>query len=859
MSSSAHSHLWFSCALASFALASSVWADVTPHPLFSDGAVLQRGRAIPVWGTADNSERITVTLQGARVETACRDGRWRVDLPALKEGGPFEMTIAGKNSITIKNVLIGEVWIASGQSNMDMVVKDCDRAEEEIAKANHPHLRLCKVPREAADEVRSTVKVAWQECSPRTVGNISGVGYFFARDLHQALKVPIGLIDAAYGGTPAEAWMSPDAVRSRPEFAPILEEYAQQVQDSPRAMAQYHADIATWESAAAEAKTSGKALPPRPQLPMGPHNWRRPSGLYRGMIAPLAPCAMRGVIWYQGERNTPRAKEYRTLFPALIADWRKLWPQGDFPFLFSQLAPFGTPSKVPRESMWAELREAQLLTSQTVPNTAMAVITDVGDEKEIHPKRKQPVGARLALAARAIAYGEKVAYRGPTYRSHEVRGDKVILSFSDVGTGLECRGDELLGFAICGADKKFVNAKAAIAGDRIEVHSPQITQPIAVRFGWAEYPVVNLWNKDGLPAAPFRTDDPDAAASQVIESFIARATSENPRQSEGDIVVLRDGILLAAWSDFYGGSNDHAGARISAAKSTDGGRTWGPRFTLQENTGKANVMSVSFVRLQSGDLLLFYLQKNTVTDLKAHVRRSTDDGRSWGEATLVTPEEGYHVMNNARVIQLKSGRLLAPVATTMQVGTKNDAFKTAVYSSDDEGRTWRRGSTLLSAPKRGAMEPGLIECKDGRVLQIIRTQTGQIWHSYSADRGDTWSEARPWTIESPESPATLERDPVSGTWLLVWNPNVAWLNPEKTVLGANHGGPRTPLAAMVSHDEGKTWSKPRNLESDPAVTYAYTSITFHEGRALLGYYHFPIGGKLLSLKFQSVPLNLLNN
>jgi len=345
------------------------------------------------------------------------------------------------------------------------------------------------------------------------------------------------------------------------------------------------------------------------------------------------------------------------------------------------------------------------------------------------------------------------------------------------------------------------------------------------------------------------------AAPAVIESFIAPATPENPRQTEGGIVALRDGTLFAAWSDFYEKTADHAPARISAAKSTDGGRTWGERFTLQENTGKANVMSVSLLRARGGDLLFFYLQKNSLTDLKVFVRRSTDDAKTWDAPVLVTPEEGYHVMNNARVIQLKSGRLLAPIAMTQQVGTKDDAFKTVVYFSADDGRTWRLGKTLLSAPMRGAMEPGLIELKDGRVMQIIRTQTGYIWHAYSSDGGDTWSEAKPWTIEAPEAPSTLARNPATGDWLLVWNPNVAWTSPEKTVLGANHGGPRTPLAAMISHDEGKTWSKPRNLEPDPAATYSYISITFHEGRALLSYYHFPNGGKLLSLKFKSVPLD----
>jgi len=347
---------------------------------------------------------------------------------------------------------------------------------------------------------------------------------------------------------------------------------------------------------------------------------------------------------------------------------------------------------------------------------------------------------------------------------------------------------------------------------------------------------------------------PARAAEEVIGSFIAVATAENPRNTEADVLVRHDGSLLAAWADFYGGSRDDAPARISAARSTDGGRTWGPRFTLQENSGRANVMSVSLLRSRTGDVLFFYLQKNSLSDLKAYVRRSSDDAMTWSAPVLVTPEAGYHVMNNARVLQLRSGRLLAPVSTSQQVWTKNDDFRTAVYLSDDDGQSWRRGRTLLTAPKRGAMEPGLIELKDGRVMQIIRTQTGYIWRSFSSDGGETWTEAAPWNIEAPEAPSTLVSVPGTGDWLLVWNPIVAWGNPEKTVLGANHGGARTPLAAMVSRDEGQTWSRPRNLEGNLASTYSYPSVTFYGGRALLSYYDFPLGGKLLSLKFQSVPL-----
>lgn len=339
----------------------------------------------------------------------------------------------------------------------------------------------------------------------------------------------------------------------------------------------------------------------------------------------------------------------------------------------------------------------------------------------------------------------------------------------------------------------------------------------------------------------------------VITSYIAKASPEHPRNSEGDLLVLRDGSLFAAWSQFYDGSNDHAPARIVAVKSTDGGKSWSRPVTLQENVGQSNVMSVSLLRSHSGDVLFFYLLKNSISDLKAYVRRSTDDTQTWSEPVLITPESGYHVMNNARIIQLKSGRLLAPISTCETVG-KDHPFRTIVYYSDDDGLSWQRGKSLLSAPKRGAMEPGLIELNDGRVMQIIRTQTGTLWHAFSSDGGDTWSEAESMKVEAPEAPSTIARNPSNGDWLLVLNPVVEWSDPAKTVLGTNHGGVRTPLAVRISRDEGKTWSPPQNIESDPTSTYAYTSITFHEDRVLLSYYDFPLGSKQLSLKFKSLPI-----
>lgn len=336
-----------------------------------------------------------------------------------------------------------------------------------------------------------------------------------------------------------------------------------------------------------------------------------------------------------------------------------------------------------------------------------------------------------------------------------------------------------------------------------------------------------------------------SAHAQIVESTIARATESNRRNTEGDIVVLKDGTLFAVWSDFYGGDRDDSLARISGARSNNGGKTWGDRFTVQENVGEQNVMSASLLRSKSGDILLFYGVKNSPEDLHFFVRRSTDEAQSWGPAVPVNPEPGYYVMNNARVIQLRNGRILAPMAFTEKVWTSNEAFRTVVYYSDDDGGTWHRSPSLLEAPKRGAMEPGLVELDDGRILQIIRTQLGMIWHSYSADRGESWSQAESWTIAAPEAPSTILRLPRGGELLLIHNPNVD--------LDAGHLGPRTPLSASISRDGGKSWSKPKDIESDPSQTYAYTSATIHGDRLLITYY--VAKDRLYDLRFKSIPVN----
>ncbi|MBS1786462.1 MAG: sialate O-acetylesterase [Acidobacteria bacterium] len=483
-------------------LTASVLAAVKPHALFSDGCVLQQGMPVPVWGWADEGETVTVEFQGQKVTAITGGGKWMVTLKELKAGGPFEMKLSGSDTVTIKNILVGEVWLCSGQSNMEWRLNQTVNAKADIVAANYPKIHLFTVPRNPQDAPVDNVKGEWKECSPESVPTFSAVGYFFGRALHLARQgVPIGLIHSSYGGTPSEAWTSASVVNNDPHFAGIRESYAKAVAAWPENKAKWEAAVEKHKEVAAKAKEEGKTAPPTPAKPFGPEHQNRPAGLYNGMIAPLIPFALRGAIWYQGESNAPRAFEYRSIFPAMIQDWRTAW-KSEFPFLFVQLAPYAPPPP----NTYAELREAQLLTLK-LPKTGMAVITDVGEERDIHPKQKQPVGERLALAARAIAYGEKIEYSGPVYSAMKVKGNSVELSFHHVGGGLVVKGDKLTGFAIAGADQKFVSAEAIIKGDKIIVSSSTVAQPVAVRFGWENWPVLNLWNKAGLPATPFRTDD----------------------------------------------------------------------------------------------------------------------------------------------------------------------------------------------------------------------------------------------------------------------------------------------------------------------------------------------------------------
>jgi sialate O-acetylesterase len=627
------------CALALQLRTDPVYAEVKLNSVFSDNAVLQRGVAIPVYGTASDGQKITVEFAGQKVSTVAQAGKWRVTLqPMTANAAPQAMTVRGENVVEIRNVLVGDVWVASGQSNMERQLglregqKPIENWQAEAAKADYPQIRQYYVPEHISLTRQADANGKWTVCTPQTAPDFCAVGFFFSRDVHQAEKVPVGILFTAWGGTPAEAWTSEEALNSMPVFRGMIEtlhKQAGQASVFEEQVAKWYSDNdpgsakandwsavslsednwqpvempalfpgdfdgviwyrkqldlpesfsgkaavmrlcaiddqdTTWvngvqvgamdiwnapreyqipagvlksgrnviairvldtggpggfmgkaeqmslelagDKSATPVSLAGKwrsrtgvSLTKTPRFPMrGDRDPNAPTVLYNAMLAPLQSFPIKGAIWYQGESNAGRAGQYLELFPLMIADWRRAWNVGDFPFLFVQIAPY--------TGMGPEIREAQFLTLPKSPNTAMAVTTDVGDAHDIHPARKGPVGARLALAARALAYGEKIEYSGPLFASMKVEGNKAIVSFTHVGGGLVAKDGELRGFTIAGADMKFIPAKAEIKGNSVVVWSEQVASPTAVRYGWADVPDVNLFNKEGLPASPFRTD-----------------------------------------------------------------------------------------------------------------------------------------------------------------------------------------------------------------------------------------------------------------------------------------------------------------------------------------------------------------
>ncbi|MDD2709328.1 MAG: sialate O-acetylesterase [Verrucomicrobiae bacterium] len=490
--------------------ASGVFADVKMPAIFADNMVLQRNMDIPVWGWADPGEQITVKLNQRQAAAAANSqGQWKVLLPPAAAGGPFEMTMAGKNAVVFKNVMIGDVWICSGQSNMEMNVRNSKDAAAEMAQAGHSNIRMFSVLREMSWEPKTDCHGAWIVCAPNTVAAFSAVGYFFARELERKLHIPIGMIHSSWGGSSAEAWSIREKLSSNPALKPIISHFDKTAADFGKTtFEQYGQAYRDWLVAAEKSKAAGQPFAPPPMVVDPRVHHTRPTVLYNAMIAPLIPYAITGVIWYQGETNVFNAALYQTLFPTLIESWREQWRQGAFPFLFVQLANYKAQKSDPTESNWAELREAQMMTL-SLPKTGMAVAIDLGEANDVHPKNKQDVGKRLALAAFSIQYGQTIDCSGPIYDGALVEGDSIRIKFKHAGGGLISRdGGPLKGFAIADEDKKFLWADAKIDQDTVVVSSGQVPKPAFVRYAWADNPVCNLCNKAGLPASPFRTDGP---------------------------------------------------------------------------------------------------------------------------------------------------------------------------------------------------------------------------------------------------------------------------------------------------------------------------------------------------------------
>ncbi len=548
------------------AMVSALRAEVKLPAIFGDHMVMQQDQKIPVWGWADPGEKVAVTFGAvSSATTAGADGKWRIDLPAVSPGTPpGTLVVNGKNTVTFSDVLVGDVWMCSGQSNMVYGLRHSYHGQEEAKQADYPGIRLFFVVKSAAGSpvdsfagapFDSPLQGKWQVCTPETVaklgdftdqdeGGFSAVGYVFAKAIHLSTGRPVGMIASYVGGTNASAWTSLAGLKKEPALSTYVQKLTENLEnqrlyysikwaDYVAARHQwvdtygkaYEAQMQEWSALAREAQKLNEVPPSRPEPPGTPPRnpnsiHALPASLFNGMIAPLIPYALKGVIWYQGEANLGHGREYGILLPALINDWREQWGQGDFPFIFVQLPNCEKPPQAAGDpSIWADLRESQLKTL-SLPNTGMAVTIDIGNF-DIHPRDKIDVGLRLALSARHVAYGETLVYTGPLYASMKVEGASVRIAFAEdsIGGGLIIGSSpivdpkappvsttELQGFAIAGEDQVWVWADAKIDGQTILVSSPQVAHPVAVRYAWANNPTCNLYNKEGLPASPFRTD-----------------------------------------------------------------------------------------------------------------------------------------------------------------------------------------------------------------------------------------------------------------------------------------------------------------------------------------------------------------
>ncbi len=490
---------------------SRLGADVVLAPLFRDGAILQRGKPVPVWGRAEPGETVRVQFGGQSLSTtANREGRWQITLASLPANAePAELTVTGRNQVRVAGVLVGDVWLCSGQSNMNWQVKDALNAEQEVAGANQPLIHYFGVTNEVTDTPQDDTPGSWQPAAPGRIGEFSAVGYYFARSLQPQVGVPVGIIKATPGGSGIEAWLSGDGMGANPNWQELVARREKALAEFPAKKVAYDRALAEWQAGEAAAKAKGVAYTAeKPRVPEGPKSRNAPAGLFNSSIHPLLPYALKGILWYQGEANASRYRVYAEFFPAMIAQWRRLFQQADLPFYFVQLANFELGND-PTGQQWAFQREAQAK-ALALPNTGMAVAIDIGSAATIHPLNKQEVGRRLSLLARRHAYGEQLPAaeaESPRAIRFETGNGAIRVHFAPA-TGLTARGEGGLvpDLQLAGTDRKFHPASATIEGDTLVVSSPAVPAPVAVRYLWRNAPQPTLFSQAGLPVAPFRSD-----------------------------------------------------------------------------------------------------------------------------------------------------------------------------------------------------------------------------------------------------------------------------------------------------------------------------------------------------------------
>lgn len=501
--------------LLSLSQSASLRADVKLPAVFGSGMVLQRDIQLPVWGWAEPGEEVTVRIAGQEVRTKANDaGKWSVKLAALAAPGPYQMSVQGKNTVEFKDVLVGEVWVCSGQSNMDFGMNQVFDAKKEVSEANCPNIRLFELPYKTSCKPETDCDAKWRVCTPENLGaggffgaGFSGVAYYFGREIQKELGVPVGLIKPAWGGTRIEPWTPPEGFASEPKFADVVKRIEEATPRYKEAMKKATAEMEAWLPKAKEALAKNELAPAPPEWPKHElDNNGQPTGIYNAMIHPIVPYAIRGALWYQGEANRNDGLLYTDRMRALIGGWRKIWGEGDFPFLYVQIAPFRYNDNPKDQTM--VLWEAQTR-ALSIPNTGMVVTTDLVDNiQDIHPKNKKDVGKRLALWALAKTYGHKdLVFSGPLFDKVTSQGAKLRVHFQYADNGLKSRdGKPLTWFEVAGADGKYVEAKAEVdQKNTLLVWSDQVKEPVSVRFGWNEEAMPNLVNAEGLPASPFRS------------------------------------------------------------------------------------------------------------------------------------------------------------------------------------------------------------------------------------------------------------------------------------------------------------------------------------------------------------------